>query len=59
MARPDREGGFDQATPLEAYRGDTLALRVNSIGAEAAAKSRRMKPSSRSAVKTKSWASSR
>ena len=24
--------GYDPATPLEAYRGDTLALRVKSIG---------------------------
>jgi hypothetical protein len=26
------EAGFDPATPLEAWRGDTLALRVRSIG---------------------------
>ena len=26
------EAGHDPATPLEAYRGDTLCLRVNSIG---------------------------
>lgn len=26
------EAGFDPATPLEAYRGDVLALRVRSIG---------------------------
>jgi hypothetical protein len=26
------EAGHDPATPLEAYRGDTLALRVKSIG---------------------------
>jgi hypothetical protein len=32
MCRKLIEAGFDPATPLHAYRGDTLCLRVSSIG---------------------------
>jgi hypothetical protein len=32
----DLEAGHDPATPLEAYRGSTLCLRVRSIGEGAA-----------------------
>jgi hypothetical protein len=32
MCRKLVEAGFDPATPLHAYRGDTLCLKVRSIG---------------------------